>query len=471
MKILLIIILVIRVNSDLLDGEKFYLDAIKNVILPQLETITNKILYIRAGTLVTNAAYDATTPYLEHGHGFAADIPKRPKIERTQRNKNIAIAYAIFRMFSKITPSRMKILETFFQKLDLSSTDNSLDLDTSIGIGNYAALKVYEARMNDGMNQLGDMNGKTFNRIPFEDYTNFVPNNTAYELKFPGLWQPNIHYKNGVATVQQYAFPQLRLVKPYFLQSVNKIPSNIPLNSDPLNFIEYKNQVDEVLKETSELDDIKKLTIEHFDANFEGFSMPALHMIERHSLAHDDLVIFMFLSYAIKFDASIYIWNEKMKYLTVRPFSAIKYLYKDSTIPTARGGIGVGIVRNVSVMEWRPYLESSGANGEYPALRSCLCSAIFNFYKKFFLTNEFNFSIVKPKGSSVVEQNITPSQDITLGPYNTFDEYINDCAISRVWAGGHFKAAVEEGKRLCKPIGDETFQIAKNHLHLKISDN
>jgi hypothetical protein len=389
-------------------------------------------------------------------------IPRRPENERTRRNKNIAISYALHTIYSKLASSYSAKVQLFLNDLGLDPTDDSLDLATPIGIGNFAALKVYEARMSDGMNELGDWNGKKYNRIPFEDYTNYVPFKEG-ELKNAGHWSPPTDYENGMPIERKYSFPQLRLVKPYFLENISKLLSTAPSNSNPSNSVEYKKQVDEILKQSAELNDYKKMATEHFENNFQTFSMAELYLAKKYSLSQDELVGFMFLSNAVKFDSIIFTSNEKMKYLSVRPTSAIRYLYENSTIH-AWGGVGVGTVSDITGKEWRSYIRVSGANGEYPSLRACLCSSVFSFHVKFFGSNDFGFSTDKPKGSSVVEPGITPTENIQLGPFVTLDDYLNECAISRVWGGVHFMASTEEGKRLCKKIGEDYFEVANQQL-------
>jgi len=205
------------------------------------------------------------------------------------------------------------------------------------------------------------------------------------------------------------------------------------------------------------------MATEHFENNFQTFSMAELYLAKKYSLSQDDLVSYMFLSNAVKFDSIIFSSNEKMRHLSVRPVNAIRHLYENETL-TAWGGAGVGTVSDITGKEWISYIRVSGANGEYPSLKACLCSAVFNFHVKFFGSNDFGFSAAKPKGSSVVEPGITPDENIQIGPYITIDDYLNECSISRVWVGVHFMALTEEGKRLCKKIGEDYFEVANEYL-------
>jgi hypothetical protein len=63
----------------------------------------------------------------------------------------------------------------------------------------------------------------------------------------------------------------------------------------------------------------------------------------------------------------------------------------------------------------------------------------------------------------VIEPGITPATDMTLD-FPTFTDFEQACAMSRVWGGVHFKAAVEEGAKLCKPIGDLAYEFVERHI-------
>ena len=130
---------------------------------------------------------------------------------------------------------------------------------------------------------------------------------------------------------------------------------------------------------------------------------------------------------------------------------------------TAWGGPGVGTVSDITGREWISYL-STGALGEYPGGTACVYSAYFNVMKRFFNKNEFGFSTKKAKGSSVIEPDITPSTNIALGPFKTFDDYIDECSLSRIWAGVHFRASNDEGKILCKPIGRDVYDHVMKYV-------
>jgi hypothetical protein len=137
----------LTVYCDLLD-DQFFLHVYKNILLPETVKLS-PIILIRVYILHINAAYDALTAYRSKSIGISSNIPKRPENERIQRNKNIAIAYAMYRVAKGSYPTVVPKFESLLQSLELDLEDHSLDLTTPIGIGNFVAMKVLEERLND----------------------------------------------------------------------------------------------------------------------------------------------------------------------------------------------------------------------------------------------------------------------------------------------------------------------------------
>ena len=76
-------------------------------------------------------------------------------------------------------------------QMGLDPDDDNAMPNNPIGIGNLAAAGVIAARKDDGFNEKGFV-GRELRPKPFRDYTNYVPVNTAYELKDPSRWQPDV---------------------------------------------------------------------------------------------------------------------------------------------------------------------------------------------------------------------------------------------------------------------------------------
>jgi hypothetical protein len=437
--------------------ENFFFHILENVVVPDLTSLSY-LAKIRFAATLTSSVYEAISPYSTNSVGIYSPIPRRPVEERTTRNKNIAIGYAsrhvISNLLSKSAKSKLNAILT---SVGLNPEDDCLDLNLPIGIGNQAAKVVLENRVNDGMNQLGDCNGKIYNRKPYEDYTLFIPKNTAYELKYPTKWQPLIEESEikDLFVVQSHTLPQYGFALPISMINISDYTLPEPIISD-MNF--YKQHVDEILKESSGLNDYKKMVAEHFTDKIVSLFQPMMFLAEKHGLGQDEVIILDFLIHMALFDAGIVVWKEKIIHESVRPISAIRYLYENEGFE-AWGGPGVGIVKNITGKEWKSYVQTHG-DGEYPSAIACFCAAQFAVLEKYLNTTEFGYSVVKPAGSSFIEPKITPKMNVTLGPYKTFDDYVDECAISRVWGGVHFKNSVDEGKKLCKRIGIDVYNFA-----------
>ncbi|MGH8652606.1 MAG: DUF6851 domain-containing protein [Gammaproteobacteria bacterium] len=86
--------------------------------------------------------------------------------DNTNRNKNIAIFYASYRTLNSLLPNHKEVWDKMLESVGLDPSDNSEDPNTLIGIGNIAGNSVVVNREHDGMNQLGDEGGRTYNREP-----------------------------------------------------------------------------------------------------------------------------------------------------------------------------------------------------------------------------------------------------------------------------------------------------------------
>lgn len=165
-------------------------------------------LVLRTTTLVTNAWFDATAPYHETAVGVYSRIPRRPINESlTNENLNTALLYASYQVLNTLLPNRKASWRAMLENAGLDPDDQSIDLNTAVGIGNVGGNAVTTGRLNDGMNQAGNI-GQDVHRTPFADYTGYKPKNTAYKLKRPSFWQPDIQRVGlGIYKVQQFVTP------------------------------------------------------------------------------------------------------------------------------------------------------------------------------------------------------------------------------------------------------------------------
>ena len=305
-----------------------------------------------------------------------------------------------------------------------------------------------------------------YNREPYADYTGFEPVNTAYELRDPSKWQPRIVANgNGSFRVQQFVTPQYRLVTPYSFNNPNQFNTPKPFASDPKGphgYQAYKDQADEVLQASANLTDYQKLSAELFNNKIRALGFSTVFVALSRGLSLQEFIELDFVTNVAAFDAGIVSWNEKAKWNSVRPFSAIRHIYGDRPV-TAWGGPGKGTVTDLPAVQWKEYLNLPD-HPEYPSVSTAMCEAQAQAARRFLGSDLLNWSVPAPQGSSIFEPGITPKQDITLGPWATWTEFANECGISRLWGGLHFRAAIEASRQFGPQVGEQAYQFVKQHV-------
>lgn len=190
-------------------------NPLSDVILPRLypiiatdvspslgdATLINYIDFVIALGMV-----DAAAPYHETAVGMYTHIPRRPELERTDRNINTAMMHAAYQTLTSLLPDRTPVWREMRLDYGLEPDNDSSDLADPVGIGNVAGSGVLEGRLHDGMNRLGN----------YQDTTGYMPVNSAFVLSNPSRWQPGLRLQGtGVYTVQQFVTPQLANVEPF----------------------------------------------------------------------------------------------------------------------------------------------------------------------------------------------------------------------------------------------------------------
>jgi len=419
-------------------------------------------LVLRVTTLVTNAWFDATAPYSPPALGVYTRLVHRPASESTTRNMNIALLHASYQVLNSLLPKQRQTWRDMLTGAGLDPDDDSTDTATPVGIGNVAGMGVVEGRERDGMNQLGDEGGRTYNLMPYMDYTGYTPVNTPHELIDPSRWQPDIQrlgmglYKGQVSVTPQYA-----LTEPYSYHDPQMFGVASPKDSDHRNLKGYKRQADEVLQASARLNDERKLKAELFDNKIESLGFSAVHAALSNGLSLREFIELDFLTNMAAYDAGIVVWQEKRRYDAVRPFTAIRYIYGDQPV-TAWGGPGKGTVHDIPANEWKSYLEEAD-HPEYPSASTCFCAAHAQSARLYLGSNNLNWTVPRPAGSSRVEPGITPKKDIDL-QFKTWTDFAADCGQSRVWAGVHFQSAIDASAQLCAVFGDMAFDYLETLL-------
>ena len=461
--------------------------AMIDVVVPRLlSTVApgDAPLVLRTTTLITNAWFDAIAPYHPTAVGVYSNLGR---LAGGDGERNVALLYAGHEVLNSLMPQFAEDWDGILKGFGLDPDNDATD-DTPAGVGNRAGAAVVAAREHDGMNQLGDEDGSLYNLRPYADTTGYVPVNKGERLINPRRWQPDtLSNGSGIFSTQQFVTPQLAVTRPFsYDEPTLKAPFPrksyaVRFNGKPLPA--YRAQADEVLAVQAALSDRQKLTAEFFDNKIIslGFSTLAASLALRLSL--EEFVQLDFLVNAAAFDTAITIWDNKRRYDAVRPFSAIAYLYPDTEI-TAWGGPGQGTVSNIIGSEWRPYLQTAN-HPEYPSASASFCRAHATATKLYLeeiigllptAANDLSYwtpdipiagaPLAVPAGGSIIEPGVTPAVDTTLG-WDTWDEFSEECGISRLWAGVHFFDSIPAGQAIGDPIGAEAFDWLNAHIEGK----
>ncbi|GAA2219140.1 hypothetical protein GCM10010400_76260 [Streptomyces aculeolatus] len=420
--------------------------------------------------------FDALAPYHPTAVGVHSRIPRRPAREAaTNRNKNIAGLHAWYQVRKGLDPEQLQGMRELMTTLGLDPDDESADLTTPVGIGNTAGKAIVKARLHDGMNHLGDV-GRTFNGRPYADYTGYRSVNRPDELTNPSRWQPAIHPHRrrvgggpgdkAVWVTQRFVTPQLRLVKAHTFRDPARFRLVPPDHTDHTDRRRYKRSVDEILEASAGLTDEQKAKAEFFDNKFLGIGQSTYAAAVSHDLDLDGWVHLFFTASVAQFDDLIAAWHQKARYDAVRPFSAVGHVYGSRKV-SAWGGPGKGTVR-VRADEWASYLPV-GDHPDYPSGSTTLCAAEAQAARRYLRSDVLDWTWPVPAGSGLTEPGLVPAKDIELR-YRTWTDFVDDCAMSRVWGGVHFKTTTERSIRFGTQFGDMAHEFVQRHIKGDVRD-
>jgi hypothetical protein len=300
---------------------------------------------------------------------------------------------------------------------------------------------------------------------PFEDTTGYQPVNTAYELKSPSRWQPQMKTSgNGIFTIQQFVTPQWGQTNAFGHDDMSLFTVPPPVNSKwgNGNNSAYRQQAAQVLAVSGSLTDEQKMLAELFNDKLISLGMSTGFMFFTRfgGLDQRKFIEIDFITHAATWDAGIACWKEKRRHDAVRPFSAIRHLYKGQLV-TANVK-GVGIVNDLPGEHWESYLGTAD-HPEYPSGSATFCGAHAQAMRTYFGSDALGWPVTFPAGSSRVEPGMTPATDITV-VFNTWTEFENTCRLSRNWAGVHFLDAGTAGNALGHEVGTITADWAMAHI-------
>ena len=220
-------------------------------------------------------------------------------------------------------------------------------------------------RHSDGSNQLGDL---TASGTPYADYTGYEPKNLPSTVPVsdlstvldPNSWQPLTYFNGTKIVTPTFVGAQFYKVTPFAMTSPDEFLPLMSLHGPAFyGSAEYMQQAQELVDLSAHLTDKQKMIAEYW-ANGPHSELPPGHWDlfaqyvsarDHHSL-DDDVKMFFALTNAI-FDAGIAAWDAKRFFDSVRPVTAIPFLFHGQQIQ-CWGGPGLGTITTDGA-HWIPY--------------------------------------------------------------------------------------------------------------------
>jgi uncharacterized protein DUF6851/vanadium-dependent haloperoxidase-like protein len=426
------------------------------------------------------AAYDHRAVGTRLGGGL-----RRPPRERTLANINTAISFAAYGAAVDLFPGdRARVFDPLMRRLGYDPANATNDITRPAGVGNVAAQAVLEFRHRDGANQLGDQPGGKPG-VVYADYTGYASGNDPMDLrpgaKFdpgtvrnPDRWQ-QLRYVDttGAVVTQPFVGAQWQHVTPFALTNVAQLRS--PTGPAKHGSKAYESQARALLALSAGLTDEQKMIAEywadgprselppgHWDLFAQYVSRRDHHGAQKHGV-DADVKLFFALTNAV-FDASICCWDNKRFFDSVRPVTAIRYLFRGQQV-RAWGGPYQG-ARLMDGADWLPYQSSAFPTPpfpEYSSGHSTFSAAGAEILKLFTESDDFGASVTFPAGSSKFESGAVPAAELTLY-WATFSEAANQAGFSRRYGGIHFEQGDLDGRSAGLRVAGQAWAKAQRYI-------
>jgi len=447
----------------------------------------------RALAVVHTCMYDAWTAYDERSVGTQLrGALRRSLSERTVANKEQAISYAAYRALIDVLPvDRATIYDPLMKKLGYDLNDNSTDIETPVGIGNVTCAAVLEFRHHDGSNQLGDMDRtaqanalsagtKMSAASPYSDWSGYRSLNapSTVPLRFPLIkplnpehWQP-LTYTDGAGSyvLQMFDGAQWCYVTPFALSKGDQFRSLLEPGPPKYGTIEYQRQAEELIGFSAALNDTQKMIAEYWSdgPNTEqppGHWMRLAQWVSKrdHHGLDDDVKMFFALSNSLS-DVSIAAWDAKRTYDSIRPVTAIPFVFRGKSI-RAWGGPGKGTVE-MDGSQWIPYQLKTFPTPPFPDYvsdHSSYGAAAARILTLWTGSDNFGHSVTLQAGTSMIEPGISPAKPVVL-KWETFADAADEAGMSGRYGGIDFVSADMAGRNLGRLVADETWSKAQSYF-------
>ncbi len=438
-------------------------DAVRNKPRPTVLSRTDAI--------VLTAMYDAWAAYDDKAVGTRLGGKlRRPKAERTQANKEKAIAFAAYRALLFVYAEDADWIRDQFKARGFDPANASTDPRTPEGVGNLAANALIEYRRHDGSNQLGDEQGG--DGKPYSDYTGYKPVNSAEKVTDPARWMP-IPFDDGKGGTVSPGFlgPQWGRIKPFALERSDQFrpPEPPQWGSEALN-----RDIEEAVRVNANLTLEQKATIELMregprSTGQSGHWLQFAQDVSRRDRNDLDKDVKLFFAVGnVVMDAFIACWEAKRTYDNSRPYWWAQLYYKGKQIE-GWGGPGKGTV-TMAAEQWRPYSPRSFVTPPFPGYVSGHATAsgaasrmlelftgsdrfgAVTFQQAGYLTGEGDFTSAQMQArNGTPATGVAESRTVRLD-LPSFTATAEMAAMSRLLGGYHVRVDNEEGLILGRRI-------------------
>ncbi len=432
---------------------------------PGPTVVARSLFIVSAAGYDAWAAYDAkAVPTIRTG------FTRRPTAQRTPANKSAAVSYAAHRALTDL--ARNNPCQSCRAEFDARLTAMGLSLTEATAAtpatnagkdGKRAADNIIASRRNDGANQAGN----------YADTTGYRPVNTPDRVNDPWRWQPvRVPIGDPNGTAQAPLTPQWGRVTPFD----PNLPGRAVQVPDPseLSTAERSAMIDDIIRESADLDDRKKVIAEYW-ADGPQSELPPGHwnliagwVSRRWQQSLDaDAKMFLALNGAM-LDASIAAWQHKYRFDFARPVSAIRTLRAGQMIRAWAGpGRGTELIRGEN---WLPYQAPTFPTPPFPAYtsgHSTFSAAGAAVMKDFGAVmgrdgDVFGATVTVKAGASRFEEGITPKQDITLS-WPRFTDAADEAGVSRRYGGIHWPIDDTPARDMGKKCGESAFSLTKKY--------
>lgn len=411
----------------------------------------------RTLAIALTAMYDAWAAYDDKAIGTRlGGTLRRPPAERTNKNREIAIAYATYRALVDVYPPDAAWLADQMRAAGLDPNDNTTDPAKPQGVGNLAAKAVCDYRHHDGANQFGDEVGS--NGKPYSDYTFYAPVNSPTKINDPDRWQP-LPFADGKGGTFYPGFltPHWYRVKPFALDRADQFRPPPP---PKVGSEQMKNEVAEVVRFNATLTPEQKATVEFMrdgprSTGQSGHWLRFAQDVSRrdHQTLDQDVKLFFSVG-NVAMDAFIASWEAKRFYDTVRPWTLVRLYHTDDEID-GWAGPGKGVAK-MKGAQWHPYSPDTFITPPFPAYvsgHSTVSAACSKMLELFTGSDHFGF-IERRAPGALTEPDTDFAKTAVVLALPTFTATAEMAGISRIMGGYHIQADNIEGLNLGRKIAE-----------------